>query len=65
MRGEQPKVVDLAAYRAAREQKPLPLFDGPQGGTMAAPAPGVALSARQVEHRARMLRYMGGRGLER
>ena len=61
MRGEQSKVVDLAAYRAAREQKPLPLFEAPQAGTTAEPAPVVALSVRQVEHRARMLRYLDGR----
>ena len=65
MRSGLPKVVDLAAFRAAREQKPLPLFDTPAPGQMAVPAPVIALSARQVEHRARMLRYLRGRGLDR
>ncbi len=61
MQAGHPKVVDLAAYRAAREQQPLPLFDGPAPERPAAPAAVSDLSARQVEHRARMLRYLGGR----
>ena len=55
-------VVDLAAYKAAREQKPLPLFDGPvcpePRGLPRAERGTPTLSERQVEHRARMLRYL-------
>ena len=53
------KVVDLAAYRAARreEQDRLPLFAVP------APAPPSAvravLSDNEIAHRERMLRHLG------
>jgi hypothetical protein len=56
-------VVDLAAFRAERDHVRLPLFDGlppvdaePQTGVASAPAE--RLSERQVQHRARMLRYL-------
>ena len=65
-------VVDLARFRAERDQVRLPLFDGlppiplvppvplinvePQVAMAEAPAP--PLSERQVQHRARMLRYL-------
>ena len=57
-------VVDFAAYRARRAEKPLPLFDGlPE--PKPTPGPGtrivVALSARQAAHRTRMLRHLVGR----
>lgn len=61
------KVVDMAAYRARRAEKPLPLFDGlpdPQLAPPAGPAGTrvvVALSARQAAHRVRMLRHLGHR----
>jgi hypothetical protein len=58
------KVVDFAAYRARRAEKPLPLFDG-LPDPKPAPGPGtrivVALSARQAAHRSRMLRHLGSR----
>jgi hypothetical protein len=57
-------VVDLARFRAERDQARLPLFDGVvpvesplQAAVEPAPA-GPALSDRQVRHRARMLRYL-------
>jgi len=57
-------VVDLAAYRARRAEKPLPLFDGPSDPRPAT-GPGikivVALSAQQAAHRTRMLRHLVGR----
>ena len=56
-------VVDLARFRAERDQARLPLFEGLAptepplpAGTLA--APGLPLSDRQVRHRARMLRYL-------
>ena len=59
-------VVDLARFRAERDHVRLPLFDGlppvdsveaePQLAVAAAPVP--PLSERQVQHRARMLRYL-------
>jgi hypothetical protein len=60
------EVIDLAAYRARRAEKPLPLFDGPPAPDhRPAPGPGtrivVALSAQQAAHRTRMLRHLGGR----
>jgi hypothetical protein len=57
-------VVDLARFRADRDQARLPLFDGPAPIEPPPPATGVlamagpALSDRQVQHRARMLRYL-------
>ena len=57
------KIVDLARFRAQRDQVRLPLFDGlppvdaeSQLALAAASAP--PLSERQVRHRARMLRYL-------
>jgi hypothetical protein len=56
-------VVDLARFRAERDQARLPLFEGPPpiepprpAGTLAAPGP--ALSDQQVQHRTRMLRFL-------
>ncbi len=63
-----PKIVDLRAYRADQSRRRLPLFDPPEADP---PPPGTRatlrfepavtpLSARQVTHRARMLRHLGG-----
>jgi hypothetical protein len=56
-------VVDLARFRAERDQARLPLFEEPApvepplpAATLAATGP--ALSDRQVQHRARMLRFL-------
>lgn len=60
-------VVDMAAYRARRAEKALPLFDGLPEPKPAPPAGAagtrivVALSARQAAHRVRMLRHLGHR----
>jgi hypothetical protein len=56
-------VVDLARFRAERDQARLPLFDGvaptePPLQAAGVPAAAGALSNRQVRHRARMLRYL-------
>ena len=66
-------VVDLARFRAERDQARLPLFDGvapTEPPLLAAGVPaatracperaveGLGLSDRQVRHRARMLRYL-------
>jgi hypothetical protein len=67
VRGSSPatdKVVDLARFRArrARERVGLPLFDeAVEAGasSRSATVPARELSAREVEHRRRMLRFMG------
>ena len=54
------KVVDLASYRAKRAQRELPLFVQPAGpGWEPNQAPARTLVPHEVEHRKRMLRFLG------
>jgi len=60
------KVVDLAAFKAERARARLPLFEaeGASASTGVSSAaiatPDVRLTPREAEHRARMLRHLGG-----
>jgi len=58
------EVVDLAAFRAARDRQRLPLLDAAEAPAQSpfrgAPDEAAVLTDRQTEHRARMLRHLGG-----
>lgn len=56
------RVVDLTAYKAERARQSLPLLEE-DSPTADRPAPALAdrsLDGRQIEHRTRMLRHLGG-----
>jgi len=56
----QGKVVNLASYRAERARQDLPLFAQPaDAGREPQRAPARELVPRDVEHRERMLRFLG------
>ena len=58
MERDNSKVIDIRAFLEKRERERLPLFDTgirPAGGEPMRPR---ALSARALEHRARMLRHL-------
>jgi hypothetical protein len=58
MTGANPKVVDLNAYKAAREARQLELLEAvPEGGS-AVLEPERELTPREVAHRARMLAHL-------
>lgn len=57
------KVVDLVAFKAERARARLPLFDADGTTRTVLSTPGAAdtnLSARNVEHRSRMLKHLSG-----
>lgn len=54
-------VVDFLEFRAARERSRLPLFDGVAPVRTLPDLTPRPLSSASVEHRARMLKHLGGR----
>ncbi len=58
MTGANPKVVDLNAYKAAREARQLELLEAVPGAGSAALEPERELTPREIAHRARMLAHL-------
>jgi hypothetical protein len=53
------RIVDFAAFRAARAQLKLPLVTDEAAREPAPLQPGRSLSSHQIDHRTRMLRHLG------
>jgi hypothetical protein len=58
MTGCRPKVVDLNAFKAAREARPLELLETAPEPNSAGIEPERELTPREVAHRARMLAHL-------
>ena len=58
MERDQSNVVDIRVFLERRQRERLPLFDAEARPALMAHEPVRALSARELEHRERMLRHL-------